>query len=169
MAFADLVMAKDGSLIALLYEDTGVSLVKITQSGSLISISEGSHLVNPHSIAIEHDGRILVTADNFLERIDPVSGAQSVLTAFPTSAGGLAVRRTARSSSGRWRRVDPAKLVRVDPVSLAKTTVSIGGFLSNNAGSGMAMENGTFLVVARTVSMPAVWCGSTRSPAPRTS
>jgi hypothetical protein len=77
-----------------------------------------------------------------------VSGGQSVLATFPTFAGGLAVRndgqifvRTAREGS------IPAKLVRVDPVSKAKTTVSSGGFLSAR-GSGLAMENGTFLVAS---------------------
>ena len=157
--FDDLVVGRDGNLVAVLVGTTGPSLVRINSStGQLTKLANGDLLPTGGSIAIEHDGRVLVTDDHQVIRIDPVTGNQTVVREFAQRVRGVAVRNDGAilvRTKGEGT-VKP-KLVKVDPFTHVATTISIGGFLSATSGSaGLAMEDGIFVVSAENGSAESV-------------
>ena len=149
--FQDLVVGRDGNLVAVLNGDTGASLVRINSStGQLTQLAKGDLLRNGGSIAIEHDGRVLVTDDHRVIRIDPVTGKRTIVRDFAQPISGIAVRNDgAILVRTKGEGTVPPKLVKIDPFTNAQTTISFGGFLSKTTGSaGLAMENGIFAVSA---------------------
>src|SRR5918993_929012 len=151
----DLVVAADGNLIGLLLEASGNRLVRINAVTGAVTTLSSNGLLDPagqsefNEVAIEHDGRVLVSYGTRLLRVDPTTGAQTTVATFPSIVRGLAVR----SDSQIFVRVDnisitPERLVKVNPQTGAQTNVSSGGVLTSLANQGLAFENGTHIVSA---------------------
>ena len=150
VALHDIAVGSDGRLIGLLNEQTGTSLVRFEAQNGVTVLAEDGLFDRPNELAIEHDGRVLVTDANRVLRVDPTTGAQSTVGSFPTAAEGLAVR----SDGQIFVRTEaeagiPPRLMKLDPVTGAVTQVSSGSFLDTSSGSsGLAFENGTHVVSA---------------------
>jgi outer membrane protein assembly factor BamB len=167
--FNDLVVGPDGDLIAVLNEATGPSVIRIeAATGRLIKVlAEDGPIDRASSIAVEHDGSVLVTDFDEILRIAPSGGQVSVVTRFP--APNLAKGVVVRSDGTILVRTNgdgvSPKLVAVDPVTGAKTTISVGNFFSKGTGSqGLSIENGSTVLSAETGADTAPSCGSTPSP-----
>ena len=168
VALDDLAVGADGKLIGLLNEETGHSLVRFEGQNGLTVLSEDGLLAQPDELAIEHDGRVLVTDGNRVLRINPATGAQSTVGAFATTVGGLAVRSDGqifvRTSATE---TIPERLMRLDPITGAGTQVCQCWVLRRPDRQRRAWRSRTVRTWSRpkaASSVPGAWCGSTRSP-----
>ncbi len=150
-AFNDLAVDPAGRVLGLLREDSGTRLVRVDADGSLHVLSQGQLMVDPAEMAVEWDGRVLVTdTRGRVLRVDPATGSQSLLADLDRGVDAIAVRpdsqvfvRSQESST------TVPQLVRIDPVSGSQKVVSSGGALRTSLGSnGLAFENGTDVVAA---------------------
>jgi sugar lactone lactonase YvrE len=132
-------------------------------TGALTELSrngrQGNHFVHPYDLAIERDGSLIVadmgqfaredpTPDGAIVRVDPRSGAQSVVSkggALVDPAGvAVAPDGTLYVVENVGAAGDPA-VIRIDPVSGAQTVVTQGGELCNPFG--IALEPSGEVVV----------------------
>ena len=111
-----------------------------TPDAALTPVAQGGFINgSAFQLAVEFDGKILLTDGKNLVRIDPTSGAQSLLHTFASGARGMVVAkdgaiyvRTAPDAA------EQEHLQRVDPKTGAATIVSTGkGFHIN---TGLAVE-----------------------------
>ncbi|MFI6150490.1 hypothetical protein [Streptomyces sp. NPDC051109] len=138
----------DGSVLVTKdrqYPGTG-ALLRLSRSDGMttqsVVASEGN-FVAPCAVAVESDGNVLV-ADLFSKgpgaviRVDPVTGVQTVLslsdgTIDPLRPGGLCVAADGTvvvvEQAGHISDPDAPRVIRIDPVSGARTVISSGGHL----------------------------------------
>ena len=144
---ADLAMAADGSLLALLDQDTGAALVRVNANGSVSKLSDDGLFDVPSSLAIEFDGRVVITDGSNLLRVTPGTGAQSRIAALPSNSNAVAVRRDGQifvRTVGHGTTL--AEVLQIDPVTGKITNVARGRFLESFGSRGLAFSDDTHLV-----------------------
>ena len=113
-------------------------------TGAQSIVSTGGFFVDPFGIAIEADGKILVSdASGLLIRVHPSTGAQQIVSAagFFASPTALAVE-----ASGTILVDDQLSgIIRVDPVTGTQTPLSPGGLFCGSLG--LALEAGGDILV----------------------
>ena len=92
--WADLAADANGDLFALLRGNTGTELVSVDAQTGALTVVEMPRISDAQNLAVEWDGRVLITSDNKLLRVTPATGQTSTVTSFATDTiRGLAVRR----------------------------------------------------------------------------
>ena len=96
MAYNDLTMDANGKLLAIINEPSGTRIVRMatTPDAALTPVAQGGFINgSAFQLAVEFDGKILLTDGKNLVRIDPTSGAQSLLHTFASGARGMVVAK----------------------------------------------------------------------------
>ena len=147
---SDLAVAADGNLLALLREETGVALVRVNlANGSLTELSDDGLFDFPSSLAIEFDGRVMITDGSDLLRVNPNTGEQSRIAVLPSNAVAVAIRRDGQIFVRTVAHgTTLAEVLQIDPVTAKRTNVARGGFLDAFGSRGLAFEDDTHLVSA---------------------
>ena len=148
--WVDLAVGVDGDVLALLRDDSGAKLVSLDPQTGALTARNMPTLVGAQNLAVEWDGRVLVASAHKLLRVTPATGQTDSVASFSTMIRGLAVRR---DSQIFVRTVGDdttsTQLIRVDPVTNARTIVTSGDHLNVRfASNGMAFEDATNLVSA---------------------
>lgn len=139
---ADLARDKDNTILALSRDFGAGSLVDIDgTSGFTHVIARDGALNGATSLAVESDGSVLIT--NFdskkLVRINRSTGTQTTVATFTQPPTGLAIQKDSSILVHLDGGTSAPKIVKVDPVTGAKSTVASGGLLLPR-NDGMAME-----------------------------
>ncbi len=115
-------------------------------------VTSGGILGTPQGVAVEASGQLLVTAignaPDQIVRVDPQTGAQSVVTMLPGQALRVAVESTGQILVGIASSPPGGEIIRVDPVSGAQSIVSAGGLLTTVWDLAVA-PNGDIIVLNR--------------------
>lgn len=136
-----IAVAPDGTLYALSRDDAKVVRVNTAGGGQTV-ITSGGNLVEPRAIWVDHDGSLLVasilsssTTMGNVVRIDPATGTQTMVSSGGTSDTGIAYPQgivsdhTGKIYVATSRQINhPSEVMRIDPVSGARTTVFSGAY-----------------------------------------
>ena len=141
-----LAVEGDGSLIVVHGTFSGWRLIRVDpQSGhrtivSSESIGQGPPLADPHAIAVEATGTLVVVSGNNVLRVDPGTGDRTGVTGCPVPQACTADKvlgegplgcfvALAVEGEGTWVVSDAClgALLRVDPVTGDRTVVSYPG------------------------------------------
>ncbi|MFB8077514.1 hypothetical protein [Streptomyces sp. NPDC056013] len=145
------------------FPGTGALLRLSASTGTQTEVTSGGRFATPADVAVEVDGRILV-ADAFsggsgaVLRVDPATGEQTVLS--PGDGEGDTPPRPVKlctAPDGTILVVEQgmvggedlsSRVVRVDPVTGARTTVTSGGELRSPIGLAVAGDGGILIADA---------------------
>src|SRR4051812_19300407 len=149
-AFEDITIDGQGNLLALLHEQTGTKLVKMALQPDQPFQRIGTEIeadAFDGQLAVEFDGKILVTNNRNLFRVDPGTGARSLLATFEGTANGVVAGKDGTIFvRTRVEKLDKEELLRVNRSNGSTTPVAAGKSLHFN--HGLAIEADGSLVAA---------------------
>jgi hypothetical protein len=156
VAYGDLVAETNTSALAIIREDTGNRIVRMSTTccvGLQLISQDPLVTVTADELAIDYDGSVLVaeSGDKRLVRVNLSTGAASVMATFPGRADSVVVAKDGQI----YVRVTPdtglPQLRTVSRVDGSSKVVSTGGYLSDSDGlaveadgSIVSTETGTF-------------------------